>query len=114
MLGAYFSHLNNQKLKFHYFLDRSYIADGMFIVSNASMFAVHRLHSVDGQRSMLRSVQLPVANIETFDVDTKSKAIYFVDSGSRSIKKHDIISLRTKTLTSVSSATVKGNDLNFF
>lgn len=98
------------KSKCHYFLDRSYIVDGMFIVSNASMFAVHRLHSVDGQRSVLHSVQLPVTNIETFAVDTKTKTIYFVDSGGRSLKKHDIISLRTKTLTSVSSATVKGNN----
>lgn len=76
------------------------------------MFAVHRLHSVDGQRSVLHSVQLPVTNIETFAVDTKTKTIYFVDSGGRSLKKHDIISLRTKTLTSVSSATVKDLSLD--
>ncbi|XP_065930463.1 low-density lipoprotein receptor-related protein 4 isoform X3 [Magallana gigas] len=91
--------------------DISYIMDGMFIVSNASMFAMHRLHSVDGQRSVLHSVQLPVTNIETFDVDTKTKTIYFVDGGSRSLKKHDIVSLITNTLTSVSSATV--TDLSF-
>lgn len=83
----------------------------MFIVSNASMFAMHKLHIVEGQRNELHSAQLPIANIETFDVDAKSKTIYFVDSGSRSLKKHDITSLKTKTLTSTSSATV--TDLSF-
>lgn len=82
----------------------------MFIVSNASMFAVHRLHSVDGEKSALPSVQLPVTYIETFDVDTKTKTIYFVDSGSRSLKKYDILSLKIKTLTSTSSAKVTGID----
>lgn len=85
----------------------------MFIVSNASMFAMHRLHFEEGQSSFLHSVQLPIANIETFDVDAKTKTIYFVDGGSRSLKKHDIVSLRTNTLTSVSSATVTGIYFNY-
>lgn len=98
---------------FFFTSDKSYIVDGIFIVSNASMFAMHKLHIAEGQRSVLHSVQLPIANIETFDVDTKSKTIYFVDSGSRSLKKHDITSLRTKTLTSTSSATVTGIDVKY-
>lgn len=77
------------------------------------MFAMHKLHFSEGQSNVLHSVQLPTANIETFDVDAKSKTIYFVDSGSRSLKKHDITSLKTKTLTSTSSATVTGIDLKY-
>lgn len=77
------------------------------------MFAMHKLHIVEGQRNELHSAQLPIANIETFDVDAKSKTIYFVDSGSRSLKKHDITSLKTKTLTSTSSATVTGKNLKY-
>lgn len=83
----------------------------MILVSNGSSIASHEIHSADSQTNTPHSVWLPVKNIniETFNVDSKSKFIYFVDGNSRSLKKYEIISRRLRTLTSTSSAT----DLTF-
>lgn len=71
------------------------------------MFASHEIHSADSKTNILHSVRLPVnnINIDTFDVDSKSKFIYFVDRSSSSLNKYEIISRRVRTLTSTSSAT---------
>lgn len=85
----------------------------MFIVSNNSLIAMHKLHIAKNQGNVLHSLKLPVVNIETYVVDSKSKTIYFVDSGSRSLKKYDLITSRTTPLTSTSSATVTGTCLKY-
>lgn len=85
--------------------DKYGFVERVFIVSNASMFAMHKVHPTGTTRSVFHSIQLPATVIETFAVDAKSDIIYFVDSKSNTLKKHDIFSLRTRTLGSISSAT---------
>lgn len=80
-----------------------------FIVNNATMFAMHEVHSANGQSSKYVYVHIPSSIIETYAVDAKSDIIYFVDSGNNFLKKHDIKSRQNSVLTSVSSA----RDLNF-
>lgn len=91
--------------------DKYGFVERVFIVSNASMFAMHKVHPTGTTRSVFHSIQLPATVIETFAVDAKSDTIYFVDSKRNTLRKHDIFSLRTRTLGSISSAT--GNKYNF-
>lgn len=71
------------------------------------MFAMHEVHSTSSQANNYNYIQIPNSLIETFAVDAKSDIIYFVDSNSGSLNKHDIISRQTSAIASVSSA--KGN-----
>lgn len=78
-----------------------------FLVSNASMIVMHDIHSTSGIPNKYLKVNIPSSIIETFAVDAKSDIIYFVDSESTSLKKYHIITQRTSTLASISSA--RGN-----
>nr|XP_034317566.1 low-density lipoprotein receptor-related protein 2 isoform X5 [Crassostrea gigas] len=90
-------------------IEKSWFFERGFIVSNASMFAMHEVHSASSQSNRYNYMQIPNNIIETFAVDAISDIIYFVDSSSGSLKKHDIISQKTSTIASVSSA----RDLTF-
>nr|XP_034309187.1 low-density lipoprotein receptor-related protein 5-like isoform X3 [Crassostrea gigas] len=79
-----------------------------FLVNNASMFAMHDVHSKNGQSNRYNYRQIS-GNIKTFAVDVKSRIIYFVDSGNSVLKKHNIISQKESTIATGSSA----KDLNF-
>lgn len=54
------------------------------------MFAMHEVHSANGQSSKYVYVNIPSSIIETFAVDAKSDIIYFVDIKNNLLKKHDI------------------------
>lgn len=69
---------------------------------------MHEVHSISGGRPVYHYRTLSNYVIETFAVDAKSDIIYFVDSGSNSLKRHDIISRQTSTLTTLTVA--KGNN----
>lgn len=71
------------------------------------MFAMHEVHSTSDQANEYNYIQIPNNIIETFAVDAKSEIIYFVDSSSGLLKKHNIILRQISTIASVSSA--KGN-----
>eukprot|EP00105_Crassostrea_gigas_P037659 XP_019921807.1 PREDICTED: low-density lipoprotein receptor-related protein 4-like isoform X2 [Crassostrea gigas] len=90
-------------------IDKSWIFERGFIVSNGSMFAMHEVHSASSDANKYNYRRIPNNIIETFAVDAISDIIYFVDSSSGSLKKHDIISRKTSTIASVSSA----RDLKF-
>lgn len=75
-----------------------------FIVNNATMFAMHEVHSANGQSSKYVYVNIPSSIIETFAVDAKSDMIYFVDIKNNLLKKHDIKSRQRSVLASISSA----------
>uniref|UniRef100_K1R2S0 Uncharacterized protein n=1 Tax=Magallana gigas TaxID=29159 RepID=K1R2S0_MAGGI len=68
------------------------------------MFAMHEVHSASSDANKYNYRRIPNNIIETFAVDAISDIIYFVDSSSGSLKKHDIISRKTSTIASVSSA----------
>lgn len=68
------------------------------------MFAMHEIHSANGQLSKYVYVHIPSSVIETFTVDAKLDIIYFVDSRNNVLKKHDIKSRQNSVLTSVFSA----------
>lgn len=72
------------------------------------MFAMHEVHSANGQSNKYVYVNIPSSIIETFAVDAKSDIIYFLDSRNNVLKKHDIKSRQNSVLTSVSSA--RGTD----
>lgn len=74
-----------------------------FLVNNASMFAMHDVHSTNGQSNRYNYRQIS-GNIKTLAVDVKSRIIYFVDSGNSVLKKHNIISQKESTIATVSSA----------
>lgn len=71
------------------------------------MFAMHEVPSASSDANKYNYRRIPNNIIETFAVDAISDIIYFVDSSSGSLKKHDIISRKTSTIASVSSA--RGN-----
>lgn len=75
-----------------------------FIVNNATTFAMHEVHSANGQSHQYVYVHILSSIIETFAVDAKSDIVYFVDSGNSVLKKHDLRSRQTHVLTSISSA----------
>lgn len=68
------------------------------------MFAMHEVHSAISEKNEYNYIRIPNNIIETFAVDVMSDIIYFVDSSSGLLKKHDIISGKTSTIASVSSA----------
>lgn len=72
------------------------------------MIVVHDILSTSGIPSKYLKTNILNSNIETFAVDAKSDIIYFVDSESTSLKKYNIITQRTFTLASISSA--RGNN----
>lgn len=67
------------------------------------MFAMHEIHSANGQLSKYVYVHIPSSVIETFTV-RQLDIIYFVDSRNNVLKKHDIKSRQNSVLTSVFSA----------
>ncbi|XP_078326911.1 low-density lipoprotein receptor-related protein 2-like isoform X1 [Crassostrea virginica] len=79
-----------------------------FLVNNESMFAMHEVHSLNGQQRKIRQSKM-FSNIETFAVDAKTDIIYFLESRQNSLKKLDMISMKTSTLTS----SLSGRDLTF-
>uniref|UniRef100_A0A8W8MRC5 EGF-like domain-containing protein n=1 Tax=Magallana gigas TaxID=29159 RepID=A0A8W8MRC5_MAGGI len=84
--------------------DKSWFFKKGFIVSNTSVFAMHEVHSISGGPPVYYNRTLSNSIIETFAVDAKSDIIYFVDSGSNSLKRHDIILQKTSTLTTLTAA----------
>lgn len=74
------------------------------MVNNATTFAMHEVHSANGQSHQYVYVHILSSIIETFAVDAKSDIVYFVDSGNSVLKKHDLRSRQTRVLTSISSA----------
>lgn len=72
------------------------------------MIVMHNIHSTSGIPSKYLKTNISSNNIESFAVDAKSDIIYFLDSESTSLKKYDIITLRTSTIVSTSSA--RGNN----
>lgn len=72
------------------------------------MIVMHDILSTSGIPSKYLKTNILNSNIETFAVDAKSDIIYFVDSESTSLKKYNIITQRTITLASTSSA--RGNN----
>lgn len=82
-----------------------------FLVNNESMFAMHEVHSLNGQQRKIRQSKM-FSNIETFAVDAKTDIIYFLESRQNSLKKLDMISMKTSTLTS--SLSGRGNSKIFF
>lgn len=90
------------------FSDRSWFFERGVIVSNASIFAMHEVHSISGQPNEYHYISVSGDIIETFAVDSESDSIYYADSRSNSLKKLDIISQQTSTIASISSA--KGNN----
>lgn len=72
------------------------------------MIVMHDIHSTSGIPSKYLKTNISSNNIETFAVDAKSDIIYFVDSRSTSLKKYNIITQRTSTLATISSA--RGNN----
>lgn len=68
------------------------------------MFAMHEVHSTNGESNARYTEQISGVIIETFTVDATSDVIYFIDSGSNTLKKYDIISQETSNLTSLTSA----------
>lgn len=72
------------------------------------MFAMHEVHSASSDANKYNYRRIPNNIIETFAVDAISDIIYFVDSSSGSLKKHDIISQKTSTIASV-SVSARGN-----
>lgn len=72
------------------------------------MIVMHDIHSTSGIPSKYLKTNISSSNIESFAVDAKSDIIYFLDSESTSLKKYDIITLRTSTIVSTSSA--RGNN----
>lgn len=75
-----------------------------FIVNNATMFAMHEIHSANGQSSEYVYVHIPSSIIESFAVDANLDIIFFVDSENNLLMEHNINSRKNRMLTSVSSA----------
>lgn len=65
---------------------------------------MHEVHSISGGPPVYYNRTLSNSIIETFAVDAKSDIIYFVDSCSNSLKRHDIILQKTSTLTTLTAA----------
>uniref|UniRef100_A0A8W8MIS0 EGF-like domain-containing protein n=2 Tax=Magallana gigas TaxID=29159 RepID=A0A8W8MIS0_MAGGI len=80
-----------------------------FIVNNATMFAMHEIHSANGQSSEYVYVHIPSSIIESFAVDAELDIIFFLDRENNFLMEHNIKSRQNRMLTSVSSA----KDLNF-
>lgn len=91
------------------FSDRSWFFERGFIVSNASIFAMHEVHSTSGQSDGYHYLSVSGDIIETFAVDSNSDIIYYADSRSNSLRKLDIFSQQASTIASISSA--KGNNV---
>lgn len=86
-------------IRFSYILEKTWIFERGFIVSNASTLAMHEVHSANGQSNAYKYKQFPNNTIASFAVDAYLGIIYFVDSGSKSLKRHDIRSQQISTLT---------------
>lgn len=71
------------------------------------MFKFFNVLSTNGQQHEVASNKI-TGSITTFAVDSNLDIIYFVDSGSSSLYKYDIISCQQRFLTSISSAKGKG------
>ncbi|XP_061184437.1 low-density lipoprotein receptor-related protein 4-like [Saccostrea echinata] len=84
--------------------DRSWFYEKGFIVSNATVFFMLDVHSVNGRQDKVNYFQISSANIETFAVDSNLHIIYFVDSRSNTLKELSIFTEQTRTLASVSNA----------
>ncbi|XP_061184434.1 low-density lipoprotein receptor-related protein 4-like [Saccostrea echinata] len=84
--------------------DRSRFYEKGFIFSNATVFFMIDVHSVNGRQSEMKHLKSPSANIETFAVDTNSHIIYFVDSSNNTLKEFNIITEKTRILASVLNA----------
>lgn len=84
--------------------DKSWFYERGFIVSNASLFAMHEVHSTSGQSNEYYHLSVSGDIIGTFAVDSNSDIIYYYDSRSNSLKKLDIISQQASTIASISSA----------
>lgn len=68
---------------------------------------MYEVHATSNGPTVYHIISFTSYIIETFAVDAKSDIIYFVDSGSNSLKRHNIISRQTSTLTTLTAA--KGN-----
>lgn len=82
-----------------FILEKTWIFERGFIVSNASTLAMHEVHSANGQSNAYKYKQFPNNTIASFAVDAYLGIIYFVDSGSKSLKRHDLRSQQISTLT---------------
>lgn len=76
-----------------------------FIVSNASMFAMHEILSNDKMMQNYIFRYIPGNIIESFAIDSNLDIIYFVDGKSSSLKKFTIRSNQLNTLISISAST---------
>lgn len=68
---------------------------------------MYEVHATSNGPTVYHIISFTSYIIETFAVDAKSDFIYFVDTGNNSLKRYDIISRQTSTLTTLASA--KGN-----
>lgn len=76
-----------------------------FIVSNASMFAMHEILSNDKMVQNYIFRYIPGNIIESFAIDSNLDIIYFVDGKSSSLKRFTIRSNQLNTLISISAST---------
>lgn len=68
---------------------------------------MYEVHATSNGPTVYHIISFTNYIIETFAVEAKSDLIYFVDTGNNSLKRYDIISRQTSTLTTLASA--KGN-----
>lgn len=68
---------------------------------------MYDIHSATGASNAHHYIQLPSDDIEAFAVDAMANLIYFLDNKSSNLKKYDITSRKTSTLTSITSASGK-------
>ncbi|XP_062567175.1 low-density lipoprotein receptor-related protein 2-like [Saccostrea cucullata] len=89
--------------------DRSWFHEKGLIVHNSTAFAMFEVQYLNGLQGRFPFITVPSSIIQTFTVDANRHLIYFVDSSRNELKELDIISLKTRMLTSIQLA----SDLNF-
>lgn len=89
----------------NFFSDVSPFYEKGFIVSNASMFAMHEILSNDKMVQNYIFRYIPGNIIESFAIDSNLDIIYFVDGKSSSLKRFTIRSNQLNTLISISAST---------
>lgn len=97
-----------------FFSDASPFYEKGFIVSNASMFAMHEILSNDKMMQNYIFRYIPGNIIESFAIDSNLDIIYFVDGKSSSLKKFTIRSNQLNTLISISASTGNNCIILFF